>query len=566
MSCNINRVTGFGQSGLAGRGGSGYCALRRTRTIHRRTMPLYSPARATLCAALLASRLPAQAHEHAAAGPEKLGTVHFQTSCAPAVAVPFDHAVALLHSFEFGESIGAFSAVLASDSACAMALWGLALCRWTNPMSSANRAPALLEQGREAATAATRASAGASARERAYIAAVNRLYADYEHTTQRSRQVGYEQAMADVAAENPSDTEAQIFHAISLVATALPGDKTYANQLRAGAILEKLWAKQPDHPGLAHYIIHAYDVPALADHARIAAQRYSEIAPSAAHALHMPSHTFTRVGLWQASVNTNRRSVQAAMGESAIAEALHASDYMEYAYLQMRQDSAAKSVVDGLPAIAAHLDASAITGAASGTGGVFAIAAIPARYALERRDWNAAAALPARATEVPYADALTWFARALGSAHAGSRAGAQQAIDTLRVLQERLAARGDVYWAEQVGIQLLEARAVLDYAEGRAREAWAEMAEAATREDATEKASVTPGPLAPARELLGDMLVDLGHPADALTEYRKALIKEPNRYRSLFGAMTAAAAAGDSHARAQYASQIAKLTGRKPAS
>jgi hypothetical protein len=442
-----------------------------------------------------------------------------------------------------------------------MAHWGIALGRWTNPMSVGNRAPPLLAQGRQASDAATRLAAGATERERGYIAAVARLYDDYEHVDQRTRVVAYEHAMADLVARQPADTEAKIFHAISLVAAALPTDKSYANQRRAGAILEQLWSAQPNHPGLAHYIIHSYDVPALAPLAAPAARRYADIAPAAAHALHMPSHTFTRLGLWQASIRTNQRSAEAAMRDSSLAEVLHASDYLAYAYLQLRRDSAAGAVLDGLPALAARFDPTAVTGAAPGSAGVFALAAIPARHALERRAWTEAASLVPTTSAFPYAEAMTYFARALGSAHLGRLAAARGAVDSLAAIHERLRARGESYWAEQAAIERLGAQAWLDLAEGRRAEALAHMREAAAREDATEKSAVTPGPLAPARELLGDMLMELGRPADALTEYRRTMAKEPKRYRTLDGARRAASAAGDRTAAAIYASELETLTG-----
>jgi len=514
-----------------------------------------------LLVTVLVSRSVAQAHDHAMAANEKLGSVHFSTSCAPAVAPQFDRAVTLLHSFEFGSAMQGFNGVLAADSTCAMAQWGIALSRWTNPMAVGLRSPASLEQGRIAATTATRLGAKATDRERQYIGAVNQLYADYEHTSQSARIVAYEKAMADVAARNPVDTEAKIFYAISLVASAPPTDKTYANQLKAGGILEALWAKQPNHPGLAHYIIHAYDVPALAPQAKAAAERYADIAPSAAHALHMPSHTFTRIGLWQESVNTNLRSIAAARPEQAFSEMLHASDYAVYAYLQMRQDTAAKRVLDGLPAIVAKFDANAITGAAPGSAGVFALAAIPARYALERRQWREAASLTPRSTVYPYTEAMTYLTRALGSAHLGDVSRTRSSIDSLTAIHDRLAASGEAYWAEQVAIQTLEARAALDLAESRRDAAVTGMREAVMREDATEKSAVTPGPLVPAHELFGDMLMELNQPTDALVEYRKSMIKEPNRFRSLYGAMKACRATGDKKSAADYASQIDKLTG-----
>ena len=510
---------------------------------------------------VLAAPLAAQDHQHTMVTAEHAGAVHFVTSCRPAVVPEFDRAVTLLHSFEFRESIRSFMAVLATDSTCAMAQWGIALSRWTNPMTSGQRTSAVLEPGRQAATQATRLGATATDRERDYIAAVSQLYADYEHRDQRSRVVAYEQAMKTLAAKQPADTEAQIFHALSLVAAALPTDKSYANQREAGNILEALWAKQPNHPGLAHYIIHSYDYPPLAAQAMAAASRYAAIAPTAAHALHMPSHTFTRIGLWQQSVSTNVRSIKVAIHDLAFAEALHASDYAEYAYLQMRHDRDARRVLASLPAIAAKFDPAAITGAAPGSAGVFALAAIPARYALERGQWAEAAALPTHTTAFPYADALTHYARALGASHTNQLAVGHASVDSLAAIRERLIVGGDAYWAEQAAIQRLSAQAWIDVAEGRRDDALAHMREAATKEDATEKGAITPGPLAPARELLGDMYLQLGRPAEALAEYQQTLTKEPNRFRALHGAMLSATAAGNRRLASKYAAQIVKLTG-----
>jgi len=344
-----------------------------------------------------------------------------------------------------------------------------------------------------------------------------------------------------------------------------------ARQRGAGALLESLWATQPNHPGLAHYIIHSYDVPPLAAQAAAAARRYAAIAPAAAHALHMPSHTFTRLGQWEPSVRANRRSAEAALRDSSLAEVLHASDYLVYAYLQMRRDSAAKAVLDGLPALAARFDPSAVTGAAPGWAGVFALAAMPARYALERRAWAEAASLAPVASAFPCTEAMTYSARALGAAHIRRLSVARAAADSLTAIHARLLAGGESYWAEQVAIQRLGARAWLALAEGRAAAALAPMRAAAVRaaavraaavrEDATEKSAVTPGPLAPARELLGDLLLALGRPAAALAEYRRTLAKEPRRFRALDGARQAALAAGDRAAAARYAADLQALAG-----
>lgn len=460
---------------------------------------------------------------------EKLGTVHFSTSCNPIVKPEFDRAVALLHSFEFGASIRGFNDVIAKDSTCAMAYWGLALSRWGNPMAAGNRPRALLRQGGQWADNGARLAARATARERAYASAVNQLYDDFEHRDQRTRVEAYSRAMEQLALRQPADTEARIFYAISLVAAASPADKTYANQLKAGEILEALWAKQPDHPGLAHYIIHTYDYPALAAHARAAAARYAMIAPDAAHALHMPSHTFTRVGMWKESADANERSSAVAVSTGSIAEALHAADYEMYAYLQLGDYAKAKEILDKIPALAARFDPNAITGAAPPSAGYFAIAAIPARWTLERRAWAEAAALVPKASDYPYAEAMTYFARAIGASHTGDLATAEASIDSLAAIQEHLGSHNEPYWAGQVGIQRLAAQAWLELAQHHEQAALEHMREAAAREDATEKSAVTPGPLAPAHELLGDMLFQLGRRADAHAEYQLTLKKEPNR-------------------------------------
>ncbi|MBA2706918.1 MAG: hypothetical protein H0U59_03835 [Gemmatimonadaceae bacterium] len=503
-----------------------------------------------------------QDHAHPQGGKEVLGTVHFATSCSPAVAPQYDRAIALLHSFEFGAAIKGFGGVLAGDSACAMAHWGIALSRWSNPMAAGNRSPEQLRPGRLAAEAAMRLSARATERERGYINAVAELYKDFERLDQRTRFASYVRAMDDLASKEAADNEAKIFFAIALAASALPTDKTYANQRKAGAILEALWAKQPNHPGLAHYIIHSYDVPALAKEAAAAAKRYSVIAPSAAHALHMPSHTFTRVGMWAESIEMNLRSMEVAMGSTAIGEALHAADYAEYAYLQLRRERDAKGILDKLPGLAARFDVNAITGAAPGQAGVFALAAIPARYALERRAWSEAAALEPKSSAFPWTEAMTHFARAVGASRTGDLAKTRTSIDSLSAIRDRLAAKGEAYWSEQVAIQHLAAQAWRDLAEKRPDAALTRMREAATREDATEKSAVTPGPLAPAREMLGDMLLELSRPAEALAEYRATLAKEPNRYLSTHGLMRAAAASGDRKTEANARATIEALTGR----
>ncbi|MDB4881133.1 MAG: repeat-containing protein [Gemmatimonadetes bacterium] len=486
-----------------------------------------------LLAALLPATASAQQHEHPKPGTDRLGTVHFATSCAPAVAPEFDRAVALLHSFEFGASIAGFERVLARDSTCAMAQWGIALSRWTNPMAAGRRPEARLRQGHAAVAAARRLAANATPRERGYIDAVATLYDGFETVDQAARVTAYARAMRELAAREPADTEAAIFHAIALAASASPTDKSYASQLEAGRLLEAMWERMPDHPGLAHYIIHSYDYPALAGKARAAAQRYATIAPAAAHALHMPSHTFTRVGLWEESIETNERSMKEALATGSIAEALHAADYLVYAALQLGREADARRILDTLPALRARFDPAAVTGAAPGSAGVFALAAIPARWVLERRDWKEAAMLQPSPSAWPYAEAMTYLARALGGVHQRDLASARAASDSLSAIGRRLAAGGEAFWAEQVAIQHLTARAWLELGEGRSGEALALMREAVAREDATEKNAVTPGPLVPARELLGDMLLRLGRTGEARAEYRATLVKEPGRRHSM---------------------------------
>ena len=291
----------------------------------------------------------AQEHQHAAG--EKLGTVHLTTSCTPAAQKQFDRAVALLHSFQFSHAIDGFNTALKADSSCAMAYWGIALSHWSNPFATGLKATSQLQDGRQAAEQGW-AIGARTERERAYIAAVSKLYADFEKTPQQVRLSAYRDAMAEMAAHYPQDHEASIFYALALAASEEPTDKTYASRLKAGAILEGLFAQEPEHPGLAHYIIHTYDVPPLAARALLAAQRYSTIAPDAPHALHMPSHTFTRVGYWQDSIDSNLAASAAARREGQTAEELHALDYQTYAYLQTAQDEAARRLVESLPEIA----------------------------------------------------------------------------------------------------------------------------------------------------------------------------------------------------------------------
>jgi hypothetical protein len=515
----------------------------------------------SLLAVLSVAITVAQEHEHGSPPGEKLGTVQFATSCTSAAQPHFDRAVALLHSFEFGPAVDAFNTTLKADSSCAISEWGIALSRWGNPFAVGARSAAQLQAGAEAIDRA-RALGPKTDRERAFVAAAARLYTDVARVPQQTRVIAYRDAMAALATTY-DDTEASIFYALSLTASEDLNDKTYASRLKAGAILEALYAKYPDHPGLAHYIIHSYDVPALAPKALDAARRYAHIAPSAPHALHMPSHTFTRVGSWQESIETNIASAAAARLEHAVTEELHATDYQMYAYLQTAQDVAAKRLLDTLPEITARLlDVHATESAAPVSAAVFAVAAIPARWALERGAWAEAAGLGAHPSEVPYADALTYFAQALGAARSGRATLARTAIDQLRQLRDREDRLNEAYWTGQIEIQRRAASAWLAFAEGRRTDAVAEMRAAADAEDRTEKAAVTPGPIAPARELLGEMLLEMAQPARALKEFEATLVKEPNRFRSVYGAARAARLSGNNTAAGTYFTQLLHICER----
>jgi hypothetical protein len=501
------------------------------------------------------------AQEHAPASTEQLGTVSFDTSCAADSQQQFNRAVALLHSFEFAPAIDAFNAVATRDPSCGIAYWGIALASWGNPFAAGRKAPTQIQRGQDAIDQATKAGAK-SVRERAYITAVAELYGDTEHRDQRTRVLAYRDAMATLASRYPEDMEASIFYALALAQSVPPTDKTYSDLLKAGAILEGLFAKHPDHPGLAHYIIHSYDVPPLAARALDAARRYARIAPSAPHALHMPSHTFTRLGYWQESIDTNIASAAVAKRYGATAEELHATDYQAYAYLQTGQDGAAKRLLDSLPEIAARLDPDAVGSAAPGVAGVFALAAIPARWALERRAWSEAARLEPRPSRFPQTEAMTYFARGLGASRVGDKGGSRSAIGALEEIRARLTAADEKYWAGQVEIERRSVAAWLALAEGRTADALAEMRAAAELEDGTEKNAITPGPIAPARELLGEMLLEVHEPAQALKEFITTLQKEPDRFRALAGAAQAAAQAGDDSTAARYYTRLLKTCER----
>ena len=490
-------------------------------------------------------------HDHAGAA---LGSVVFPTSCNAAARARVEPAVAMLHSFWYEAALDAFRGVVAADSNCAFGYWGVAMSLW-HPLWTPP-SPADLAAGLAAAEQAVRRSAPAS-RERDYAEAVAVYYREYPTVDFKTRMQRYERAMAGVAGRHPDDREARIFHALALVAVgyALP-DTTLERQRRAAEILEPLFQETPRHPGLAHYLIHAYDFPPLAGRGAAAAARYARIAPAVPHARHMPSHIYTRLGEWDRSIASNLSSAAAARDferrqhlRGLWDQRGHAMDYLVYAWLQVGKDREAAALVDTAAGVTDGFPPGSLVNA-------YALAAIPARYALERGRWAEAARLAVRAApEWRATEAITHFARAIGGARSGDTALARVAVDSLAAIEAALLRAGgpQLEWAVQVKIQRLAASAWLARAAGDTAGALASATEAADLEDHTEKHPVTPGAVLPARELLGDLLLDAGRPAEARRAYEATLARSPNRARSLFGLARAAEAAGDSDgARATY--------------
>lgn len=497
--------------------------------------------------------------EHAPMGtapPEKLGEVNFPVSCSTEAQKEFNRGMALFHSFWFHPAINSFGRVLQHDPQCGMAYWGIAIMSIGNPFTWPPT-PKAWKEGASAVADAQRVGAG-SERERDYIAALAAFFKDWETTDYRPRLLAFEETMRSVAARYPHDIEAQILHALVLNAAALPTDKTFANQLRAANILEPLFRKYPDHPGVAHYLIHTYDYAQLAEKGLPAARVYARVAPSVPHALHMPSHIFSRIGLWHEMVESNRASYLAAKSELKEAtlgigayDALHAMDYMVFAHLQQAQDQAAKRLVDEATSIR-KVNVENFPAA-------YAFAAIPARFALERGDWKGAAALelsPAGLTwsKFPQAEAVLVFARSLGAARSGDIAAARKDIARLQALREAMTAAKLDYWAGQADFQIQTANAWLAFAQSQNDEAVRLMRAAAEAEEASDKHPVTPGNVASSRELLGEMLLELDRPAQAFAEFERSLKRDPNRFRSIYGAARAAEASGNrKEARDYYA-------------
>jgi tetratricopeptide (TPR) repeat protein len=477
--------------------------------------------------------LSAQDHEHPA--PEKLGVVNFPTSCPASVQKDFERAVALLHSFAYSVAEKAFRDVAQADPKCAMAHWGIAMTYfhplWPGPLpeGSVARGRAEIERARQL---------GGSDREREFIEALSFIYTSADSVPYLDRAKRYTEAIGKLAQRNPDDAECQIFYALALLTTAPPTDSTHANQKKAAALLEPLFQKYPQHPGIPHYLIHAYDNVEMATRGVEAARVYAQIAPSAPHALHMPSHIHTRLGMWRESIASNTAARKAAREQGDIGEELHAMDYLTYANLQIGRDENAARVLDDLRAMKnlAPTDFKV----------AYAASAMPARYAIERRKWNEATQLVPMPDALPQAAAITTWSRAVGFARTKQAGAARAEAAKLTSAYEQMRTAGDEYWATQIHVQLNSALAWISHGEGKDDEAVKLMRDAADEEDAIEKQPVTPGAIVPTREQLGELQLELGRPKEALQEFQKALSMTPKRRGALLGAERAAQLSGSS--------------------
>ena len=494
-----------------------------------------------------------EGHHHALSEKE-VGSVHFATSCSSAVQTNFQRAVALLHSFQYEQARAAFNDVVRQDSQCAMAHWGVAMSHyhglWHNGDLAAGR-----EALRKAQEVASRNTA-TTARERAYIDALSEIYKE-DGRDEYAHAHAYEKKMGALQAAYPNDIEAAIFHALTLDVTAPKTDKTFANQRRCGEILEPIFAQQPNHPGVAHYIIHCYDNPVLAEKGLGAARKYATIAPASAHANHMPSHLFTRVGSWDESIQSNLHSAELAAHAEATStngeardQRLHAMDYLEYAYLQRGRVGDANSILDQLNSLP-PVPGLTLTGD-------YALAAIPARYALELGKWNQAATLAPVAGSVPWAQAITWLAIGVGAARSGNVDRASEAERNLARLREAVQPK-NVYWSNQIEVQRREVAAWIAQASGKQEDALAGMRSATELEESMDKDAVTPGAVVPARELLAQLLQIQGRSQDSFVEYETVLKTAPNRFNALWGAAVRAESAGNTVAAAKYFRKLVEV-------
>jgi hypothetical protein len=509
------------------------------------------PKSGTFVTALLASSFTT------AAWAQDLGRVHFEASCTPPAQEKFDRGLAMVHSFFYPDSVKAFTEAAAADPQCAIAYWGIAISSRPNPLVLP-LTTAVLKNGLEAVQQGKTIGAK-SERERDWLVAIELYYRDYDKIDQTTRGLAYEKAMEGLMQKYPGDPEAAIFYALALNETALPSDKTYANQLKAGAILEKVAATLPDHPGVLHYLIHTYDYPPLAQRGLDAANRYAEVAPAAQHAQHMPSHTYSMLGMWTQSVASNTKSRMIAREQAARLwpgaahpGEPHHLDFAEYALLQMGQEGPAKQLRDDNNAIKKL--------GFEYFGSYTALAAVPARFALERQAWKEAAALEPRGSQFPQAEAITYFARALGSARSGDLVAAGREVDKLKELRAALENASQSYWATQVEVQMLAASAWIAQAKGETEMALKFMRAAADLEDGSAKHIAMENRLYPMRELLGDLLLEQQQPGPAFAEYETSLRSTPNRLRGLYGAAKAAKATNQPEKATAYFRKLAEMT------
>ena len=493
--------------------------------------------RTSICLLILLPSASAQeTHDHSA--PEKLGKVSFPTSCAPAVQEQFNRGVALLHSFAYTPAETAFQSVAEQDPQCAMAHWGMAMSYfhqlWEPPIPAGKIAIAQ-EQIRKAQQIGT-----ISERERQFIHALSLIYQDPATVQYTTRALNYEHAMSDLARSNSKDVEAEVFYALALLANESPSDKTHSRQKQAVALLEPLDRTYPEHPGIPHYLIHACDNAELASEGLPAARAYSKIAPSAPHALHMPSHIFTRLGLWDDSIASNLAAGEAAHHQGDTGEELHAMDYLVYAYLQSGRDQDAAQVIQQLAKMPTLNSGDFKIGYAS--------TAMPIRYAVERSQWADAANIVPPAHAPPHVVAIAVWSRGLGLARSGRATEVPREIERLQQIEAQLRSSGDTYWATQVKILKREVMAWSAQANKKSEEAESLMRASADEEDAIEKLPVTPGPIVPAREQLGSLLLEQNHPALALKEFQTALANAPGRLGAIHGAARAAELSGQQRA------------------
>ncbi|NBB85070.1 MAG: hypothetical protein GVY12_02455 [Bacteroidetes bacterium] len=496
-------------------------------------------------------------------GQNDLGTVDFEPSCSSEVESNFERGLALLHHMMYEQAEGVFKAVADEDPSCAMVHWGRAMTQlhplWAPPTKEE------FQKGREAVVQA-KAREAPTEREQAYIDAVAAYFEGAPERSHPERLAAWEEAQEQLHQDYPDDVDAGAFYALAHLSTAPSDDKTFTHQRRAGALLEELHAQHPKHPGLFHYTIHAYDNPALAEQAVEVARGYDDLAPDVPHALHMPSHIFVRLGMWPEVVDWNIRSAEAALeqpvgGKTSMHHA-HALDYLMYAHLQQGQDEKAQEVLDEIKGVDDYQDHFVAA---------YALAAAPARHALEREAWTEAASLPARVQggfpwdAYPQYEAITHFARGLGAARSGRLDAAREAVNRMGVLRDRTVENGEDYWAVQVEAKQMIVEAWISYAEDRPHEALDRMREAADLEDSVDKHPVTPSAVRPARELLGDLLVQLDRPKAAIDAYRAALEISPNRFNSLYGIGHAAEMAKKEEVATSAYTQLTQLSAESDA-